>query len=248
MRRSVQTQTESTREQSIVESNLGLVHFVARQVSRGVGSDIELDELVSAGTLGLIGAAESFDATRGLAFSTYAAPRIRGAILDELRKIDHATRGQRRRSRDIEKARSAESTARGRRAKPAEIAGRLGIDVDTLWRWEADSESAVQVAIDSPLRSDDGDALTPLDLIAGDDGTAIEEEMTLAGEVAVLRDSILELKEQERTVLSLYFFEEMTLNEIAQVLGVTESRVSQIRTKALARLRERMSPLRAKVA
>ncbi len=248
MRGNLQTQNESTNGPSVVEANLGLVHFVARQVARGMGQEIELDELVSAGTLGLIAAAQTFDATRGLAFSTFAAPRIRGAILDDLRKMDHASRGQRRKARDIDSARSAESTARGRSATKKEVAARLGTDVDTLWRWEADTESAVHVAIDRPARGGDEDAPSPMDFLAGDEGNGIEEKLTLDREVAVLRDAILELKDQERTVLSLYFFEEMKLNEIAQVLGVTESRVSQIRTKALGRLRERMAPLREQVA
>lgn len=248
MNGNLQTQKESKNSRSIVEANLGLVHFVARQVARGIGQEIELDELVSAGTLGLMAAAESFDVSRGLAFSTYAAPRIRGAILDELRKMDHASRGQRRKARDIGNARSVESNAHGRRATNTEVAARLGTDVDTLWRWEADIESAVHVAIDRPARGSEEDAPSPLDFLAGDEGNGIEEKLTLDQEVAVLRDAILELKEQERTVLSLYFFEEMKLNEIAQILGVTESRVSQIRTKALGRLRARMSPLRAQVA
>lgn len=248
MRRPSQSLAQSADRSSIVERNLGLVHYVARQVARGIGPELEIDELVSAGTLGLIEAAESFEEERGLAFSTFAAPRVRGAILDELRRMDHASRGQRRKAREIGAARASESSARGRRASDREVATRLGVDVDTLWRWEADTESAIHVAIDAPIRGGDEEAATPLDLLAGDEGRRIEDQLTLTQEVAVLRDAIMELKEQERTVLSLYFFEEMRLAEIAEVLGVTESRVSQIRTKALARLKERMAPLRQQVA
>jgi RNA polymerase sigma factor FliA len=98
------------------------------------------------------------------------------------------------------------------------------------------------------VRRDDPDAATPLDLLVGDEGTDAEDDMTRDQELAVMKQAIMSLKEQERNVLALYFFEEMKLAEIARVMGVTESRVSQIRTKALARLREIMAPLRAQVA
>jgi RNA polymerase sigma factor FliA len=98
------------------------------------------------------------------------------------------------------------------------------------------------------VRRDDPDAATPLDLLVGDEGTDAEDDMTRDQELAVMKHAIMSLKEQERNVLALYFFEEMKLAEIARVMGVTESRVSQIRTKALARLREIMAPLRAQVA
>jgi RNA polymerase sigma factor FliA len=124
----------------------------------------------------------------------------------------------------------------------------MGVDMDTLWRWESDNESAFQVPLDRPVRRDDPDAATPLDLLVGDEGTDAEDDMTRDQELAVMKQAIMSLKEQERNVLALYFFEEMKLAEIARVMGVTESRVSQIRTKALARLREIMAPLRAQVA
>ena len=227
-----------------IEANLGLVHFVARQIARGLRSDLELGDLVSAGTLGLMGAADSFDSTRGLAFSTYAAPRIRGAILDELRKMDHATRGQRRKSREINAARATLVTE-GATGTARQVAERMGVDVNTLWRWEADGESAVQIPIDRPIRRDDPNAITPLDLLTNDDESSVDEEMDKAEQVAALRDAIAVLPDRERNVLALSYFEGLKLSEIAHVLGVTESRVSQIRTKALGRLRQHMSPMSA---
>ena len=121
----------------------------------------------------------------------------------------------------------------------------MGVDVNTLWRWEADAESAVQVPIDRPLRRDDPNAITPLDLLTDDNASSVDEDMDKAQEVEALRDAIAELPDRERNVLALSYFEGLKLSEIAHVLGVTESRVSQIRTKALGRLRQRMAPMRA---
>lgn len=228
-----------------LSEHLGLVHHVARKLKRGLAAEADLDELVSAGTVGLIHAADSFDASRGLAFSTYAAPRIRGAILDELRKQDHATRSVRRKTRDLAAARDRLTHALGRRPTEAEMAEALGIDLPTLWRWTADAESAAPVSIDRPRREGDERAPAPADLLADERAAAVEEHVALSEEAAILREALLGLKEQERVVLSLYYFEELKLHEIAKVLGVTESRVSQIRTRALGRLRTDLAHLRA---
>jgi RNA polymerase sigma factor for flagellar operon FliA len=229
----------------LLAENLGLVHHVARQLSRNLAADADFDELVSAGSIGLMNAVDSFDASRGLAFSTYAAPRIRGAILDELRRQDHVPRSVRRKTRDLAAAREALTRALGREPDDAETAAHLGIDRETLWRWQADVEGAVHVSLERAK----GPAEVygpPLEaVLAGETGEDIEERITLTEEVAHLREAILELREQERTVLSLYYFEELKLREIAEVLGLTESRVSQIRTRAIARLRDGMLVLRA---
>ncbi len=235
----------AARERLLTE-HLGLVHFVARQVARGISVEADFDELVSAGTIGLMNALESFDAGRGLAFSTFAAPRIRGAILDELRRQDHVPRSVRRKSRDIATAREALTRVLGRAPENREIADHLGVDMDTLWRWQNEVEGAVHVPLDRP--TGDGTAPTPLEMLAGDDDRGVEDSLTREQEVEHLKHAIMGLKEQERTVLALYYFEELKLHEIAKVLELTESRVSQIRSKAIGRLRERLAPMRAGVA
>ena len=235
----------AARERLLTE-HLGLVHFVARQVARGISVEADFDELVSAGTMGLMSALESFDSRRGLAFSTFAAPRIRGAILDELRRQDHVPRSIRRKARDIAGARETLTRVLKRLPDEVEVAEHLGIDLDTLWRWQGDVEGAVHMPLDRPT-SDNG-APSPMETIAGDDGCGIEDLITHDQEVAVLREAILQLKEQERTVLALYYFEELKLHEIAKVLELTESRVSQIRSKAISRLRGQLAPLRSGVA
>ena len=222
----------------LLTENLSLVHHVARQLERKLSNELDHDELVSAGTFGLMAAMTSFDPDRGLAFSTFAVPRIRGAILDELRRQDHVPRSVRRKTRDIGAARSALAAKLCRQPDDDEVAAALGVEVKTLWKWESDVEGAIRVPIDRPA-SDRGEGQSwPLDLLHTDPDQAVDEQRGREQEVTMLREAIKKLKEQERTVLALYYFEELKLHEIAQILWLTESRVSQIRSKALSRLRE----------
>jgi RNA polymerase sigma factor for flagellar operon FliA len=223
---------------ALLTDNLSLVHHVARQLERKLSDELDHDELVSAGTLGLMSAMTSFDPARGLAFSTFAVPRIRGAILDELRRQDHVPRSVRRKTREIEAARSSLAARLCRVPDDTELASALGVDMQTLWKWESDVEGAIRVPIDRPANDRSEMYSAPLDLLHTDPDEAVDEQLGREQEIDLLRDAILKFKEQERTVLALYYFEELKLYEIAEILGLTESRVSQIRSKALSRLRE----------
>ena len=235
--------------QRVLTEHLGLVHFVARQLARGLASAAEYDELVSCGTIGLMSALENFEPARGLAFSTFAAPRIRGAILDELRRHDIVQRSVRKKSRDIGAAKESLARQGGGTPSDRETAAALGIDLDTLWKWEADCEGSVHVPLDHGTSNDDeSSGPSPSEMLAGADDYDVEESMTFDMEVSVLRDALQNLTEQERIVLTLYFYEELKLHEIATILELTESRVSQIRSKALGKLRTTMKPLREQVA
>ena len=238
------TRSDDARNALITE-NLSLVHHVARQLSRSLSAEMDLDELVSAGTMGLMGAVDAFDATRGLAFSTFAVPRIRGAILDELRRQDHVPRSLRRKTRDIARTRESLMRTLGRAPEDKELAAALDVDLETLWRWRAEMEGAVLVPLDRSASDRESTSPSPAEFLSGDDGDGVEERLSKEQEVLLMRDAILALKDQERTVLSLYYFEELKLHEIAEILELTESRVSQIRSKALARLRTTLGPLRA---
>jgi RNA polymerase sigma factor for flagellar operon FliA len=233
----------------LLTDHLGLVHHVARQMSRTLAVRADFDELISAGTMGLMTALDGFDPSRGLAFSTFAAPRIRGAILDELRKQDHVPRSVRRKTREIAASRETLGRIMGRVPTDEEVAEHLGVDRATLWRWEADVEGAHQIPLERGPSDKESHAPSPVDFLSDDEeGTGIEDRITHEQEVSLLRDAIMGLKEQERVVLSLYYFEELKLHEIADILKLTESRVSQIRSKALSRLRVQMAPLRDRVA
>jgi RNA polymerase sigma factor FliA len=229
-----------------IESHLGLVHHVARGIYHTCALDVDYDELVSAGTIGLMQALDTFNPAKGAAFSTFAAPRIRGAIQDELRRMDHAPRSVRRKARDIARAREQLTKVLGRAPEEKEIAEHLGVPLETFHRWQMDAEVASPVSMFGSTESDPNKPkLSPADVLSSEDDFAIEDRLNGSEEAEHLRDAILGLKEQERVVLALYYYEELKLHEIATVLGLTESRVSQIRSKALSRLREKLAPLRA---
>ena len=229
---------------TLLTQHLGLVHHVARQLARGLSTAAELDELVSAGTMGLIQAADSFDRSRGLSFSTYAVPRIRGAILDELRKQDHVPRNVRRRTRDVTRARDALAATLRRAPTHHELSAHLQVPTDMLRKWELDAEGAAMCSLDQPVRTDTSMAALA-ESIADERGALLDDLLTHEHEVAQLKLAIGQLKEQERTVLALNFFEELKLQEIATVLGLSVCRISQIRTAALSKLRVSLRGLRA---
>jgi len=228
---------------AFLEQHVGLVHHVARRLASRLSTEADLDELVSAGTIGLLHAAESFDATRGLSFSTYAVPRIRGAILDELRRQDPVSRNVRRRTRDVTRARTILGSTLGRRPTDEELSHTIGITTDMLRRWELDMEGAAVRSLDQGVRGDVPGA-TLGDVLA-DDTATFDDLLSHEQEVEHLTRALLCLREQERTVLALNFFEELKLQEIAHVLGLSVCRISQIRTAALAKLRRKLAPLRA---
>ena len=241
------TQSPVLRDQ-LLNEHLGLVHHVARKLSKTLATNVDLDELVSCGTIGLMNALDSFDASRGLAFSTFAAPRIRGAILDELRRQDHAPRSIRKKSRDLAGAREALTRRLGHLPDDQTLAEHLGVDLDTLWKWQADVEGIFHLPLDVAPSTQESSAPTPAELLSGDDGERIEDQLSFDEEVGAMREALLELKEQERIVLTLYYFEELKLHEIATILELTESRISQIRSRAIQKLRSGMASLREQVA
>lgn len=230
----------------LLQTHLGLVYHVARQMSGTLSVQIEFEELVSFGTLGLIKALETFEVERGLSFTTFAAPRIRGAILDELRRQDHVPRSIRKKSREMSAAWETLVSERSEAPADRDLAERMGIEVETLWRWQREVEGAVYMSTDT--YSDEDRSSNPAELLAGMSGDDIEDDITREEEVSRLRTALLRLKEQERTVLTLYYFEELKLHEVARILGLTESRVSQIRSKAILKLRGEMAPLRERAA
>jgi RNA polymerase sigma factor FliA len=236
--------TTSAERDTLLTQHIGLVHHVARQLANRLSTAAELDELVSSGTIGLIQAADSFDATLGLSFSTYAVPRIRGAILDELRKQDHVPRNVRRRSRDMSRAREVLAGSLRRMPTHDELSHVMQVPTDVIRKWEFDAEGAALCSLDQPLRSEEQGA-TLADTVTDERVASIDDLLTHEQEVEQLKQAIGMLKEQERTVLALNFFEELKLQEIATVLNLSVCRISQIRSAALAKLRVVLSDLRA---
>lgn len=243
MQRAIQPASASHRD-AFLTQHIGLVHHVARQMANRLSTQADLDELISAGSLGLMQAVDSFDRKRGLTFSTFAVPRIRGAILDELRKQDHVPRNVRRRTRDLSRARDALTDTLRRRPSEDEMSRVLQVPTEMVRRWELEAESAAVASLDQAVRSDRGSA-TLGETITDDREPSVDDRLTHEQEVGRLKVAIEMLKEQERTVLALNFFEELKLQEIAVVMGLSVCRISQIRTAALLKLRNALSYLRA---
>jgi RNA polymerase sigma factor for flagellar operon FliA len=211
---------------------LGLVHHAAREVAPRVRDAVSLDELVSAGSVGLLQAMEGFDHDRGLAFSTFAMRRIRGAILDDLRARDPLSRADRAHARRHDAAIQELEQKLKRQPTQSEVAKHLGVDDDTLHRWRERAATAGPVSLESDRP---GGQLA--DWVGDDGGEAIHQTVEIAERRATIHTALNTLPRRERLVLSRSYLEEKTLREIAGELGVTESRVCQLRTQALARLR-----------
>jgi RNA polymerase sigma factor for flagellar operon FliA len=226
--------------EALVKEHLNLVRHVAKRMSASLSAQADFDELVSLGSIGLLGALEAFDPRRGLAFSTFAVPRIRGAILDELRRQDHVPRSIRWKSREMARACETLSRSLGRAPTPRQIADHLGLTVEQVWQWQADEHAYQRVSLDAAASATQGEDGLTLEAVVSDGRDSAEDSVFGEEDRAALSVAIASLKEHERLVLTLSYFEELKLREIAEVLGVTESRVSQVRSRALLRLRAAM--------
>jgi RNA polymerase sigma factor FliA len=224
----------------LLDLYLGLVHYGARELVRTCPAGVEVDELVSAGTLGLVQALDGFDPARGLAFSTYAMPRIRGAMLDELRSRDWMPRTVRTRGRQIKQARATLQQKLGRAPGEAEMAGALGVDLETYRRWASESQARILLEMDRPVEVESGGGVRLAETIPDEAGEQPGESLARAESRDALRAAIESLSAKDRLVLSLYYYEGLTLKQIGEVMHVTESRISQIHSRVLERLRERI--------
>ncbi|MGI9040862.1 MAG: sigma-70 family RNA polymerase sigma factor [Gemmatimonadales bacterium] len=223
--------------------HLGLVHHVARRVGvEPAGPDAQ--DLISAGTFGLVLAVDSFDASRGLAFSTYAARRIRGAILDDLRRRDWMPRSVRANNCKLRSATGELQARLGRAARPREIADALGVDLKTYWHWRSDLEGGVMLSCEGPLAQGPGSSLAFREVLSDPEAAGPGEETERMELVRLVQRAVAGLPARERTVLELYYFEELKQRQIAERLRVTEARVSQPRAQALRRLRTRLAGCR----
>lgn len=211
---------------------IGLVHHAAREVAPRVRDAVSLDELVSAGSLGLLQAMEGFDLERGLAFSTFAMRRIRGAILDELRARDPLSRSDRAQVRRMDAAIMELEQQLGRAPDTAEVARHLGVDDATVARLRQRTAAVAQVSIDG-----EPGARALADRLGDDADEALFAALAAGERAAALREALEQLPARERLVLARSFFEEVPMRAIAEELGVTESRVCQLRAQALGRLR-----------
>lgn len=219
----------------LVERHASLVKRIACHLHSRLPPSVQLEDLVQAGVIGLLEAARNYDATQGASFATYAGIRIRGAMLDEIRRSDWTPRSVHRKVRMVAEAVHRIENEKGRDARDGEVAEVLGISLDEYHQILQDASSArifsvEDVGIDGELPYVEGDGRSP-DPLAN-----LQSDNFRQG----LAEAISELPERERLVVSLYYDEELNLREIGEVLGVTESRVCQIHGRAMVRLRARM--------
>ena len=219
-----------------------LVKFVAGRVAAGLPHSVDQADLVSYGMFGLIDAIDKFEPERGWKFETYAISRIKGAIIDELRSIDWVPRSVRNKAREVERAYSKLEGELHRTPEEAEVAREIGVTQEELQNTLSQISYVGLVALDEVVggNSGDGGGATVGDMVAGSIGDPVAafevEEMK-----HILADAINRMPDRERLVLTLYYYEGLTLAEIGEVLGVTESRVCQIHTKAILQLRSRFA-------
>jgi len=240
VRRSRKTSSSSKRDQLVVD-HLPLVKFLAQRMAAKLPPSVEVNDLISAGVIGLMDAVEKFQPERGVKFKTYAEQRVRGAMIDSLRSLDWAPRSLRKKERAVESAYSRLEQSLGRAVTDEEVASELGLDMDEFYKWLNDLNGVSLGAITS-LGSEDSDT-EGTDLLEYVPDSP-EQNPYFIFEKCELRDSLAtsieNLPEKERLVISLYYYEELTMREIGDVLGVNESRVSQLHTKAIMRLRGRL--------
>ncbi len=224
----------SIREQLILEY-VPLVKVVAGRLSMYLGYTVEYDDLCGYGIFGLIDAIDKFDYGKGIKFETYASLRIRGSILDQIRKMDWIPRSVRQKQKQMDAAIAKIEAATNRSATDEEVAQELGIDLEEYFSWQGQTKVAQIASIDEFV--DQG-----IEVKAFDPGKSAMDEPERSYEQTevkeLLAQSLEGLTEKERTVVVLYYYEELTLKEISKVLEVSESRVSQLHTKALQKMKK----------
>ncbi len=226
---------------TLISEYFPLVRMVASKLARRLPSHVELDDLIGAGTIGLIDAVDKFDRSRAQNFHKYAEIRIKGAILDELRALDHVSRTVRRQASQLDRATQEIEAELGRKATSGEVAGHLGIDMVEYHALAEKLKPVYLVSLSDPGgRGDDGDARDPLQFLK--DPNAVDPQAIM--HLKILRQLVAEtiegLKDRQRTVVSLYYYDDMTLKEIGKILNVTESRVSQLLSETTKTLQKRI--------
>jgi RNA polymerase sigma factor for flagellar operon FliA len=215
----------------LVRSHLPLVGHLVREMLSRLPSHVSREDLVSAGMAALAGAAQNFDPERGIPFGGFATTRIRGALLDELRGLDWASRSVRSRARKLETAQQQLTATLGRTPTPAELAEAMGVAIDEIKAVDEDVQRAVVLSLQG-FAAGTAEDLVP-ERAAGPEDMLVHRE-----KIGYLHTAITVLPERLRRVVEAYFFQELPMADIASELGVTESRVSQLRAEALILLRD----------
>lgn len=229
------TKLPELREQLILEY-ANVVNLVAGRLSMYLGYTVEYDDLVGYGIFGLIDAIDKYDADKNVKFETYASLRIRGSILDQIRKMDWIPRTLRQKQKRMEAAAAKLEAAYGRPASDEEIAVELGISRDEYEGWRSEAEFTNMVSLDDYLEQGSEGRMEGLGAQFPQPENAIQKQELKE----MLVEALKTLTENEQKVITLYYYEELTLKEISQILSVSESRISQLHTKALQKIKNRL--------
>lgn len=232
-----QTKDSSTREKLILEYS-HLIKFVAGRLSIYFGSNVEYDDLVSFGVFGLIDAIDKFDINKGVKFETYASLRIRGSMIDSIREMDWVPRSLRQKNKELEKVYSEMENELGHAASDQEVADKLGISLDDFYKLLNDVNVSSMVSLEEFLEQN---YEIGVDVSYSNKDDNPEKYAEISEIKEILEDSIEKLPEKEKIVISMYYFEELTLKEISAIMKVSESRISQIHTKAILRLKGKLA-------
>ena len=229
--------THEEREQVILE-HLPQVRLIARRIHERLPESVSLDDLISTGIVGLISAIDRFDSSHNVKLKTYAEYKIRGAILDSLRGLDWAPRQQRKRAKQIEAAIAAAEQRLHRTPGEEEIAAQLGLDITEYHSWLVEIRGLNLGSLENASPDDDNRDL--LRYVSGDEENWPSRVVERSELKKLLAEAIARMPDVEKTVLSLYYHEEMTLREISKILRLHESRISQLKSQAILRLRSYM--------
>ena len=230
--------TQEMREQIIIEY-APLVKIVAGRLSMYLGGNVEYEDLVSYGVFGLIDAIDKFDTNKDVKFETYASLRIRGSILDQIRKMDWIPRTVRQRQRKIDEAIKSLEARTGKTPTDEMLAEELGVSWEELLSWQSQLKVTNVVSLNEFVESGN----EPVMDAKGNFRFAQPEEVIAETELKrMLKDAMQLLTEKEQKVILLYYYEDLTLKEISRVLEVSESRISQLHTKALQKMKKKMGP------
>ena len=241
--RRYKTAADDRARERLVIAYSPLVKYVAGRMASGLPAHVEESDLISYGLVGLISAIQRFEPERDIKFETYAITRIKGAIIDELRSLDWVPRSVRARAREIERTNSKLEHRLQRAPTDEEMAAELDMSVDDFQDALLQISNSSVAALDELWTVSDasGDQVSLLDTLQDPDAPDPAHVMDMTDLKDRVADAIARLPEREKLVVALYYYENLTLREIGEVLGVTESRVSQLHTKAVLRLRSRLS-------
>ncbi len=230
--------------EQVIKEFAPMIKYVANRIAMRLPPHIEVDDLISVGVLGLIDAIEKFDPTRGAKFKTYAEFRVRGAILDELRSLDWVPRSVRQKAASLDSVCQKLQAKFGRPPEDEEVAEEMGMTMDEFFNTLNETHSMPLLSLeDLGISNDESDQRNLLDCLAGKSDSDPQTQLRLTELKSVIAKAIDTLPEKERLMISLYYYEELTMKEIGEVLGITESRVSQIHSKAVFRLRNKLKIL-----